>query len=337
MSQLGVGLYGQNGHQIQEQLKTHPRAQLTAVAGFDPARVAAGCRVYPTLDELLQDDRVQLVSLCAPRRRDQAADAIHCLAAGKHVYAEKPCALCEADLEAIVAAARASGCQFHEMAGTAFAQPFRAMRQLVRDGVIGTVVQVFAQKSYPYFDGRPQDEDVDGGLLCQAGVHAVRFVEHVAGVRIKDADAVETQLGNPRPGALRMAATLMAWLENGGVACVVVNYLNQSGLGHWGNDQLRIFGTAGMVEAVDGATRTRLIVGKEDRGPLDLSAPSQDYFDMFVASVLDGTPMPLSVDEELHPTRVVLQAKQRAGQNAIRPQPRAAGSRGGRPSSSRPS
>jgi hypothetical protein len=126
---------------------------------------------------------------------------------------------------------------------------------------------------------------------------------------VKDVTALETQLGNPQPGDLRIAASLMMRLVNGGVATMVVNYLNPPGFGRWGNDQLRIFGTAGLLEAVDDGRRTRLIVGKEDRGAIDVSAPSQDYFDLFVESVLDGTPMPLSLEEELHPTRIVLRAK----------------------------
>jgi predicted dehydrogenase len=54
---------------------------------------------------------------------DQASDAIGCLEAGRHVYAEKPSALIEVELDAILKVARRSGRQFLEMAGTIFEAP----------------------------------------------------------------------------------------------------------------------------------------------------------------------------------------------------------------------
>jgi predicted dehydrogenase len=316
MSKTGIGLYGANGHQIYKQLEEHPAAQLVAVAGIDEALLPAALRGnseinrYESLDALLRESRVELVSLCSPRRRDQAGESIRALRVGKHVYAEKPCAMNEADLDAILEAARASGKQFHEMAGSALAQPFLAMRKIVRSGVLGGIVQVLGQKSYPYHDRRPQEEDLDGGLIGQASVHAVRWVEHVALARVVDVRAVETTFGNPvTDGGLRMAATLMLKLENGGVGAIVANYLNPRGVGTWGNETLRIWGTRGMLEATDGGTRTRLVIGDKDHGPIDVSEPSHDYFDCFIDSIRTGAPMPLSLEDELHPTRVVIRAK----------------------------
>jgi predicted dehydrogenase len=297
----------------------HPKARLVAVAELDrsqlppPLRDRADVTRYHTLEELLADPRVVLVSLCSPRRRDQATQACAALRAGKHVYAEKPCAMTEEELDQILETARKTGCTFHEMAGTAFDQPYLALRRVVQSGVLGEIVQVFAQKSYPYHERRPQDEDIDGGLTAQAGVHALRMIEHVAGQRIADILAWETRLGNPVPdGGLRMASSLIMRLENGGLASALVNYLNPKGMGRWGNDHLRIFGTRGFVESTDGGTRTRLVVGDEDRGPLDASEPAPDYFDQYLDALSGGAPMPLAPEEEVHPTRMTIRARQSA-------------------------
>jgi predicted dehydrogenase len=216
----------------------------------------------------------------------------------------------EGDLDAVIQTARDTGMTFHEMAGTLYAQPFYAMRDIVASGTIGTVVQVLAQKSYPMHGSRPQDEDVDGGLLCQAGVHATRFIEHVAGLKIVEISAVETRLGNPEPeGALRIAAAYMGTLENGGVFSMLANYLNPRGFGSWGNETLRIFGTEGTLEAVDGGARTRLIVGEEDLGAIDTSGKIDDYFDLYARTLLGQAEMPFTMEDELHPTRMVIRAK----------------------------
>jgi len=321
MDTLRIGLYGTNGHQIHPLLTPpHPYpATLAAVAGF-PVRTiedmrANGVRVVVEKDlaALLMRQDLNLVVLCSPRRGDQAADAVAALQAGKHVYAEKPAAMTEAALDKILEAARVADRRFHEMAGTVCEQPWFAMREVVRSGVIGTVVQVTAQKSYPYHDQRPQDETVDGGLIGQCAIHAVRFIEQVAGVRVSEAEAMETMCGNPYGnGGLRMAATLMLRLENGGLASVTANYLNPSGFGRWGNEMIRIFGTEGMVEGTDGGIRTRLVVGREDRGPLDVSAKPPDWLGCVVADCLGTGAMPFSQEDELHPLRVVIRANANA-------------------------
>lgn len=313
---LGFGLYGVNGHQIHSVLASHPDARLVAVAAFSDdayAQLPPSVRRYDSLDELLADSQVQAVSLCSPYRRDQADDAIKSLRAGKHVYAEKPCALNESDLDRIVATAKETGVLFREMAGTAFGQPYYAMREIVASGILGEIVQVISEKSYPYMDWRPQDEDRDGGLITQNAIHAFRFIEHVAGLRIKSVQAIETTLGNPvQGGGLRMASALIAGLENGGVASVAANYLNQRGTGVWGYELLRILGTQGMIESTQGGQQTRMVIGDQDHGPLDVTKTAPDYLALFILSALGENVMPFSLEDELSPTRWVLRAKQSA-------------------------
>ena len=318
--ELGIGLYGSNGHQILAELDTHPQAYLAAVAGMPPEWrdqvpvCFAAVPVYTGLEALLHDDHVQLVSLCSPRRVTQASEALRCLRTGRHVLAEKPCAFTERELDEIAEAAARHGVRFHEMSGTIFEEPYLSMTRLVREGAVGTVVQVFAQKSYPMYPGRPQDEDVDGGLIRQAAIHAVRMVEQVAGVRIASVQAVETTLGNPVVGGgLQVAAALTMRLENGGIATAIANYLNPFGFGRWGNETLRIFGTEGLLESVDGGTRTRWVAGEKDRGPIPVVTSPPTDFDRLVDSILDGTPPPHTLEEELHATRIVIRAKESAG------------------------
>ncbi len=315
---LNIGLYGLSGHQIHGRMikPADARVRLAAVAGFSDAVVkemrdagAAAFDVLPSLDALLARPDIGLISLCSPRRAGQAAESVRCLEAGKHVYAEKPCALREEDLERIIVTARRTGRLFHEMAGTVFDQPYYAMRQIVASGTLGEIVQVLAQKSYPMHPNRPQDEAVDGGLIAQVGIHAVRMVEQVSGLRVTAVDAVETSLGNPVPfGGLHMASSLVMRLGNGGLATVIANYLNPHAFGSWGNETLRLFGTRGMIESTDGGQRTRLVLDDRDAGPLDLSTPAPDWFDALMREILDGQPMPLTLDDELHPTRLVLRA-----------------------------
>jgi hypothetical protein len=101
----------------------------------------------------------------------------------------------------------------------------------------------------------------------------------------------------------------MMELENGGIATFIANYLNPPAFKTWGNETLRIFGDKGFIEAVDGGACTRLVLNEADTGPIDVSEPSMDYFEMFLDELFRTAKMPLSLEDELHPTRMVIRAK----------------------------
>ncbi len=308
---IRVGLYGRNGHQIGKKLNHHPDAVLTAVCmpGETPD-FGEGVRVYASLPEMLADENVEFVSLCSPRRADQAGDAVLCLNAGKHVYAEKPAALSEAELDGIFAAADKNGREFHEMADSVYYEPWWSLRETVRSGRIGEVVQVYAQKSYPSnFAKRPGDEETDGGLIRWVGIHAVRFIEHTTGIFVRDVRAVETHLGSDT--GIFTAASLAMSLENGGVASVAMNYLNPAGFPGWGNETVRVFGTRGMAELTDGGRRTHLYTDR-DEGELVPLGDCRDYFDLLMRHLRYGEALPMEREEEFHPLRVVIRAKDAA-------------------------
>ena len=306
-----VGLYGGNGHQIQNLLVNHPAARLVAVAAMPDFKAPEGVKQCGSLDELLAEKDIELVSLCSPRRADQAGEAIRSLRAGKHVFAEKPCAMSEKDLDAILSTVQETGRHFHEMhAETMLFQPYREMKRQIQAGTIGTVVQVVAQKCYPWADWRPQDEAVDGGLSTQVGVYIARFTEHIACLKITSLDMIETRLGNPKVTSdCRMAVSMILGTESGAVVSGSCNYLNPMKERCWGYEILRVFGTKGIIESCTDGKVARLILNGQSPQDLDLSVPTVDFFDVYLKSLQEGEPMPLSLEEELRPTRWVVRAK----------------------------
>ena len=309
---LRAAIHGDNGHQIHRLVVAHPRVRLVAASEFPaeklPPELRATVSVREKLEDLLDDPDIDFISLCSPRRADQAAHAVAALRAGKHVYAEKPCALTEHDLDSIINVARETGRCFREMGAGRCEQPYYAMREVVRSGRLGEIVQVIAEKCYPWHEGRPQDEDIDGGLIGQCALYGCRFTEQVAGLAISDIRAAQTTLGN-RGGNLRMAAALTARLVNGGLASLTANYLNQPGAGIWGYETLRILGVNGWVESTQGGQHTRLVIGGEDLGPLDVSTPGEDSFDCFLADCLAPGEI---LAKMLSPTRWAIRARAQA-------------------------
>jgi predicted dehydrogenase len=303
---LHIGLYGTNGHQLPLDLPV--RARVVAVADYPTSGLPESVRAYADLDEMLADPDIDLVSLCSARRIDQAGHAIQALRAGKHVLAEKPCAFSAQTLDVILGVAAETGREFREMAASELAPPLQAIRRLVDEGTLGTVVHVQAHKSYPWHDRRPQETAVDGGLVRQVGIHAVRFIHGSTGLRIRSIQGRSTGLGNPGEGEIQMAAAFSVELENGAVGSINLNYLNPGNFGVWGNDQLRVFGTRGMAETVDGFRRHSLYLpGRGDTTlpfPDDLVSPT--YIEHYVCHLLDGTPMPTPFEEEMAMTRAML-------------------------------
>lgn len=313
---IRVALYGGNGHQIHNKLINHPNAQLVAVCALKESQMETvrgeKPKEYETLTEMLKDEEVDLVSLCSPMRSEQARDAILCLKAGKHVYSEKPAALSEKELDEILEVSKETGCEFHEYADTIFYEPYWSMKNLVQSGKIGEVVQVYVQKSYPLNAAlRPQDEETDGGLIRWVGIHAIRFIEHITGVKVSEAKVFQTHKGNiDESSGLFTASSWAMKLENGGVASACVNYLHpKRGFGQHGNESVRIFGTEGMAEITDGARNSHLYTRNEDMGEIDTSNSScRDFFDLYIEHLLFGNTMPMSLEDELHPLRVVIRA-----------------------------
>ena len=148
-----VALYGGNGHQLHNASDAFfAHCEVVACAELLPYQLEKvqeqwpECEMLSGLDELISRSGFDLIVLCSPMRSNQAEDTIRCLEAGYHVYAEKPCALNEADLDRIVQVAEKTGRIFHEMAGTVCGQPYWTMREIVGSGVLGDVIQVLVQK-----------------------------------------------------------------------------------------------------------------------------------------------------------------------------------------------
>jgi predicted dehydrogenase len=317
-TKVKIGLYGTEGHQIQDLMEHHPLGEIVAMADCQSEKIPeyllkGDVRVHDSLEALLADEAVQLISFCSPHKDAQGEHVIQCLEAGKHAYAEKPCCMSEAVLDRILETAKRTGLRFHEMAGTAWEAPYAKIREVVASGAIGEVIQVLAQKSYPWADWRPGDERVDGGLALQVGVYPVRFVEHVAGVKVKSMQLRETKLGNTVEGSeCRRAVSYMMELENGGLASAVANYCcpGSPSWPTWGYEALRIFGDKGFVECIDGGRVAQLVVEGELPQALDCQDERTPFLNLVLQEIQTGeTCIPFTPEEETNPTRWVIRAK----------------------------
>lgn len=139
------------------------------VADLDLDRAAARAAAFDvprsgTLDELLADDDVEIVvNLTVPQAHVDVALAA--LAAGRHVWSEKPLALDRAGGRAVLDAARAAGRRVAAAPDTLLGPGFQAALRLLRDGAIGTPLSALTLLQNP----GPEAWHPDPAFLYQDG------------------------------------------------------------------------------------------------------------------------------------------------------------------------
>ncbi len=145
---IGAGYWGPN---LVRNLSEAPGAEPVAVADLDPERLATIRKRFPfvrvTTDhrELLGDPAIDAVCIATPISTHRAL-AEASLAAGKHVFVEKPLAATVEDAEAIVAAAARAGRTL--MVGHTFIYnpAVTAVRAILERGELGRVHYVHSQR-----------------------------------------------------------------------------------------------------------------------------------------------------------------------------------------------
>jgi predicted dehydrogenase len=141
---LKVGMVG-IGNISGQYLTTLPRlpgVSLVAAADLDPSRQVPGVRMM-TPAELYVADEVDLVlNLTVPRAHAEVA--LSAIAAGKHVYSEKPLALSTVEGREVLTAASAAGVRVGCAPDTVLGTGTQTARRCVDEGLIGQPVAATA-------------------------------------------------------------------------------------------------------------------------------------------------------------------------------------------------
>lgn len=182
-SVLRIGMVG-CGNISAAYLDTFPRLDavaLTAVADLDMDRAKAVAAEYPgvralTVDELLSDDAVDLVlNLTIPAAHAEVA--LKAIAAGKHVYGEKPLAASTAEGQSMLAAAEAAGVILGSAPDTVLGTGIQTARKAIDDGLIGKPISATATMVTPGHERWHPNPDFyyvpGGGPLLDMGPYYV--------------------------------------------------------------------------------------------------------------------------------------------------------------------
>jgi predicted dehydrogenase len=184
---LGAAILGA-GDVSGEHIKAYqadPRTQVRAILSRDRARAQAkareyglqDCRPYTDLDELLQADDIQVVSICTPHHL-HVEQGVACAEAGKHVVVEKPIALDLAGLHRLDSAVRRHNVRSVVGFVLRWNPLFETIKAILADGTIGDLFYGEVDylhgitknyRLYPWLRTRA----FGGTALLAAGSHAV--------------------------------------------------------------------------------------------------------------------------------------------------------------------
>ena len=175
---VGLGWWGRIivGH-----LRGHPGLRVVMGVDAAPGPQAAFARGHgfdlrPRLEDALADPRIEAVILCTPHSL-HCAQIIAAARARKHVFCEKPLCLTRAEVLEAVGACEAQGVALAVGHEKRFEPPIQDLFRALREGALGTPLQVEANFSQDKFlaldpsNWRLSAKEAPAGPLTATGIH----------------------------------------------------------------------------------------------------------------------------------------------------------------------
>lgn len=152
MSAVGVGLIGSGviSDTYLANLRSFPDVEVVNIGGLDVVRARAraekhGVPRWGTADDVLADPEVQVVvNLTTPAAHVEVSAAA--IAAGKHVWTEKPIGLERDGVDGLLRSAEAAGLRVGSAPDTVLGPGFQTAKRAIESGVIGA--PLFAHTSF---------------------------------------------------------------------------------------------------------------------------------------------------------------------------------------------
>jgi predicted dehydrogenase len=209
-----------------------PGAKLVAVCDTDEKRLqefAVGdVKGYLSLDELLKDEQVQVVSICTPTGLHPQL-TIQAAEAGRHVLVEKPMALSLEDADAMIEACERNHVKLAVVHPNRFRPAIMKLRERLETGAFGKLSHANAtvrwNRNQAYYDQAAWrgTKALDGGVLMNQAIHnmdlllwmmgEVEEVSTYAATRLRNIETEDVSVSvirfkNGALGVLEAAVTL---------------------------------------------------------------------------------------------------------------------------------
>jgi D-xylose 1-dehydrogenase (NADP+, D-xylono-1,5-lactone-forming) len=293
---------GRISTRIVRALSTSTRGTLSAVASRDAQRAAGYAaehglgHSFGSYDALLVSPDIDVVYIALPNHL-HAAWTIRALQAGKHVLCEKPLALTVNEVDAIAAAAKASGRIAVEAFMYLHHPQILGAIELATTGALGPIELV--RGTFSFLLTTPADPRIDpvmgGGSLWDVGCYPVSFARRLAG---EEPDRVaafarfdERGVDRTFLGQLHFPSGLLAQFDSGFRAAdrELLEIVGQAG---------RLVLESPFLPEPDGPRPVVTLWRGLLPEPIDVPSVDQYHAEVedLMSAILDGTPPRVSLD-----------------------------------------
>jgi len=257
-NQLGFGLLGTGlvAPFHAKSLLDSEKGELIAAADVNQERLQKfcaefNCKGYPSLDAMLEDERVDIINVLTPNHLHSDA-VIKCAGAKKHVLVEKPPAMSLEETDEMIRACRDNGVKFGVTLQCRVRKAVQAVKGAIDAGRFGKLLHAdaymkwFRSKEYYHSDAWRSSHRSGAGVTIQHAFHYIDLLYYLAGpVR-----RVQARMSNLAHQDVELEDTLLAFLDYANGAQGVV----QASTALWPGTDLRI--------EINGSAGTAIIVGE---------------------------------------------------------------------------
>jgi predicted dehydrogenase len=282
--------------------------------GFTP-------EVFDDYRQMLDRLQPDIVTVCGPfeLHAEMSAEALR---RGIHVFCEKPVALTLEQLALVrdvyaEAKARFPGLHLATIMNLRYDPAFYTAWRAVRDGAIGTVRLINAQKSYRLGrrDAYYRDRATYGGTIPWVGVHAFDWIYWYSGQAFTCVYATHSTQSNQGNGDMEVSALCHFTLAGEVFASASLDFLRPSTAPTHGDDRVRVMGTAGAIEVRGGKV---YLINAETEGEAELPiACDRQIFQDFVEHIEGKTTAILTPEDVFAVTEACLLARQSADEGHV--------------------
>ncbi len=234
---IGLSIVGYGGMGSQHAVMLKPVEELRLIGTYDireerqEAAKSLGCKVFPSLTELLADQDTEIVLIATPNHTHKDI-ALQSLRAGKHVICEKPAMLSSSDLQEVLNVAQECGRVFVVHQNRRWDEDFCVIKKIYQEGTIGKIFNIESRTHGS--QGIPGDWrakiEFGGGMLLDWGVHLIDQILSMVDERIIK---VYCRLSHILGGECDDAVHLYLTFESGMTALIEVSTWNFDILPRW--------------------------------------------------------------------------------------------------------
>lgn len=248
---------------------------------------------------------------------DHAEAAVEVLNRNIDLFVEKPIATTLSELDEVRSAYEKSESKLAAMFGIRYKPWFLTAYKYIKEGAIGEVRLMNAQKSYRLGQRAEfyKKRDSYGGTIPWVGSHAIDWMQWLSGKDFKSVYASHSTKANQNHGELEVSALCHFNFEDEVFGSINIDYLRPQNATSHDDDRIRIAGDKGVIEVLK--EKVYLINDQiEGSRELPLVAKKEIFADFLEWVKGQGESM-ISAEESFRVTEAALQARRSADQEKL--------------------